>query len=191
MTTTPSSRGATCLVVAGTLLFALGLAAPAPAWAGQPGAARKCITLANRDGREIAVNRCNSCRVVRLQRKRPGSGFPITRTYTVPEHSRATLSFRGPGRTRIMGETACGRAAAAETDKEASDGRHCLSFQRTKAGAMVLRNSCRACRTAVIERYKRGGGRKRKIMSVAPGAYVPLAADGAAGARIVTEGACR
>jgi hypothetical protein len=156
---------------------------------------QKCVRLGTQAGREILVNTCPACRIVRLERKRPGGAFPAARTYTVPERSRVTLSFRGPGRTRILTDEPC-RGASPEDAGEASpgDGRQakCIHLRRTEGGQVVLSNGCRACRAVVVERAGPGGARKTQTFAVAGGSSVPLARPGApVQARIVAEKPCR
>ncbi len=157
--------------------------------------AQKCVRLATQAGREILVNACPACRIVHLERKRPGGAFPAQRTYTVPERSRVTLSFRGPGRTRILSDEPC-RGASPEDAGEAPPGTErqakCIHLRHTKGGPVVLFNGCRACRAVVVERAGPGGARKTQTFAVAGGSSVPLARPGApVQARIVAEKPCR
>ena len=157
--------------------------------------AQKCVRLGTQAGREILVNRCPACRIVRLERKRPGGGFPAQRTYTVPETSRVTLSFRGPGRTRILTDGPCRGASPEDAGEELpGDGRQakCIHLRRKKGGPVVLFNGCRACRAVVVERAAPGGTRKTQTFAVAGRSSVPLARPGApVQARIITEKPCR
>ncbi len=157
--------------------------------------AQKCVRLATQAGREILVNPCPACRIVHLERKRPGGAFPAQRTYTVPERSRVTLSFRGPGRTRILSDGPCRGASPADAGEEPPGKRgeaKCTQIRRAKGGPVVLFNRCRACRAVVVERASRGGARKSQTFAVAGGSSVPLARPGApVQARIVAEKPCR
>ncbi len=157
--------------------------------------AQKCVRLGTQAGREILVNACPACRIVHLERKRPGGAFPAQRTYTVPERSRVTLSFRGPGRTRILSDGPCRGAAPEDAGEEsAGDERQaeCIHLRRTKGGPVVLFNGCRACRAVVVERTGPGGALKTQTFAVAGGSSVPLARPGApVQARIVAEKPCR
>ena len=157
--------------------------------------AQKCVRLGTQSGREILVNACPACRIVHLERKRPGGAFPAQRTYTVPERSRVTLSFRGPGRTRILSDEPCRGASPEDAGEEIpGDGRQakCIHLRRTKGGPVVLFNGCRACRAVVVERAGPGGARKTQTFAVAGGSSVPLARPGApVQARIVAEKPCR
>ena len=157
--------------------------------------AQKCVRLGTQAGRETLVNACPACRIVHLERKRPGGAFPAQRTYTVPESSRVTLSFRGPGRTRILSDEPC-PGASPEDAGEAPPGTErqakCIHLRRTKGGPVVLFNGCRACRAVVVERAGPGGARKTLTFAVAGQSSVPLARPGApVQARIVAEKPCR
>ncbi len=156
---------------------------------------QRCVRLATQAGREILVNACQACRIVHLERKRPGGGFPAQRTYTVPESSRVTLSFRGPGRTRILSEGPCRAAAPGETGEQTPGETReakCIHFRQSMGGPVVLFNSCQACRAVVVERAGPAGARNRQTFAVAGGSSVPLARPGApVQARIVTEKPCR
>jgi hypothetical protein len=103
------------------LLFAIFSAVasgrPAPVYAA--GAEPSCVMLLPGAGGEILVNRCQSCREVTLQRLREGGGIPSVRLLMLPGEAAAPTPFRGPGRTRIMGERTCppppGRGVAEAT----------------------------------------------------------------------------
>jgi hypothetical protein len=58
-------------------------------------------------GGEMLINRCRSCREVMLQRLRDGEGIPNVRSLMLPGDTAVPAPFRGPGRTRILGERAC------------------------------------------------------------------------------------
>ncbi len=153
--------------------------------------ALKCVRLQRDGGSEILANACGSCRLVRLQRKRPGSGFPSIRTLTVPERSRVPLSFRGPGRTRIMSDEPCKGQDAESLDQGSSSEKRCVQPRKTADGGYRLFNTCAACRTVVVERIDRAGRRKRQILTIGGKSAVPLHADGAAQGRIVSEKSCQ
>ena len=74
----------------------------APASATDPG----CVLLLPDNG-GILVNRCDSCREVTLERVRVGEGIPNIRAMMLPGEAITPMPFRGPGRTRILGERAC------------------------------------------------------------------------------------
>jgi hypothetical protein len=56
---------------------------------------------------EVLINRCSACREVTLQRVREGEGIPNVRSLMLPGEAAVATPFRGPGRTRIIGERTC------------------------------------------------------------------------------------
>ena len=147
---------------------------------------KKCVTLMRQAGRDVLVNRCASCRVVSVQKNRPGEGFPVTRTLTLAKRSKTPLSFRGPGNARILSDAACG-----DSTPEKLQGGKCVRFHRFPDGSPALFNQCPACRIAVVEREAVNGHRTRTSYSVTNRAYVPLLTHGAKAARIVSDKACK
>lgn len=88
------------------VLFALGLlgaAGPAGAAPAEP----LCVLLFSDEGGETLINRCQACREVTLQRFREGEGIPNVRSLMLPGAVAVQGPFRGPGRTRILGERTC------------------------------------------------------------------------------------
>jgi len=185
---------AAILVAAATLPVAQ--AAPRPAAPGRlaatplfHGTAEQCLRILRRTGQESVVNTCASCRQVKVQRDRPGGGFPSYRTYRVPERSHVTLSFRGPGHTRIVADEPC--PGAEDTKPAASGEKRCVIPQRLGDGSFRLFNGCEACRAVLVERIDRDGSRHHQLLSIAPKSTVPLDAQGAAQARLVAEKSCQ
>ena len=82
---------------------AAGAPAPSPAQAGEP----LCVFLLPDSGGEVLLNRCTGCREVTLQRVREGQGIPNVRSLMLPGEAAVATPFRGPGRTRIIGERTC------------------------------------------------------------------------------------
>ena len=148
--------------------------------------AAKCVRLGKSSGRETLTNRCGDCRTVKLQRRRPGADFPAVRTVTVPKLSRIELSFRGPGRTRIVSDQSC-RGEKAQLPGD--DGQRCTQIKVTKNGTLALINQCAICRIAVVEIAVQGGGRKMQTMAVDARSAAPI--GGAGQARVLTEKSCR
>ncbi len=148
--------------------------------------AAKCVRLGKSGGRETLTNRCGECRTVKLQRRRPGGNFPAVRTATVPGLSRIELSFRGPGRTRIVSDQSC---RAAQDPAPGNDGQRCTRLKVMKNGTLALVNQCAICRMAVVERAQPGGGRKMRTVAVDAHAAVPIGGEGQA--RVLTEKSCR
>lgn len=88
------------------ILVVLVLALPHAAHASSP-PEPICVFLLPERGGEAVVNRCNACREVMLERERFGVGAPTVRALMLPGEAMTSLPFRGPGRTRILGERAC------------------------------------------------------------------------------------
>jgi hypothetical protein len=65
-----------------------------------------CVLLLP-DGGGVLINRCDTCREVTLERMRVGEGIPNIREMMLPGDAITPMPFRGPGRTRILGERAC------------------------------------------------------------------------------------
>jgi hypothetical protein len=63
-----------------------------------------CVLLLPDD---VLINRCSACREVTLQRVREGEGIPNVRSLMLPGEAAVATPFRGPGRTRIIGERTC------------------------------------------------------------------------------------
>jgi hypothetical protein len=84
-------------------LAALGLPGTAPT----ASAADVTCVLLLPDGGGVLVNRCDTCREVTLERMRVGEGIPNIREMMLPGEAMTPMPFRGPGRTRILGERAC------------------------------------------------------------------------------------
>ena len=66
-----------------------------------------CVLLFSDEGGETLINRCQVCREVTLQRLREGEGIPNVRSLMLPGAVAVQGPFRGPGRTRILGERTC------------------------------------------------------------------------------------
>ncbi len=156
-------------------------------------AALKCSRIVKQSGREHLLNRCGTCRIVSIQRKRPGAEAPISRTVTIPAKSNVTLSFRGPGQSRITSDVPCKPepgAQSAAPDGGQSDGVKCIQLQRT-ANGLALTNTCGRCRTAVVERLDGKGGKRMQNIAIDTRKSIALPAKGAAYARILTEKNCK
>ncbi|HYN39852.1 MAG TPA: hypothetical protein VES39_11435 [Rhodospirillales bacterium] len=78
--------------------------AAAPAAGDDP----SCVMLLPEAG-GMLVNRCGGCREVTLERLRAGESIPNIRAMMLPGAAATPSPFRGPGRTRIVGERACPR----------------------------------------------------------------------------------
>ncbi len=153
---------------------------------------RRCVNLARDGGRQVLVNSCGACLVVKLQRSRPGGAFPTSRTYPIPPRSRVPLSFRGPGRTRLLSETPCrGAPEDAANAGEEQRAPECIRLLDLAGAGPSLFNTCRSCRTVVVERLGDGLKQPRQTYSITGKSHVPLPTAGASGARIVSDRPCR
>ena len=173
-------------VEAGTQVSASVDLPPAPIWIAAA-SKQRCVIARQRGGRSTLVNSCRECRSVSLQHKRPGSGFPVARTYSVPPRSEIQLSFRGTGATRILTDTPCRDKS---TPSGANNQRDCAHLLKRKSGNVVLVNACKQCRAVSIERVASSGQRERRVFALTSRSHMTLAREGAAQIRIVADRAC-
>ncbi len=168
-------------------------------WSSDPASAGlKCSRLIKSVGGEKLVNTCGTCRIVNIQRKRPGQPAPINRTLTLAPKTTTDLSFRGPGHSRILSDTGCraGASNGANTGAAQSpqgDGKRCIVMQRTQnAGVtgLALANTCSECRKAVVDRIDAKGGRRSQNIVIGGKSIIPLPALGAVQAGIQHEKPC-
>ena len=104
-----STRPLLRLVVLAAFGVGGGLAAHAIAHAAilpASGADPTCVMMLPDSG-GMLVNQCGSCREVTLERVRPAESIPSIRAMMLPGEATTPIPFRGPGRTRIIGERAC------------------------------------------------------------------------------------
>ena len=149
----------------------------------------QCVMLGRQSGRELLVNTCKTCGIVKVTRKRPGSNPAIHREYPVPAKSKTELSFRGPGQTRLVSDAPCfDEEKAAEED---SGAKKCTQLQRRIDGGLVVINTCNGCRQVVTERLGPGGFKDKQTLTIAGLAYVPVKSKGASTAKILSEKKCR
>lgn len=153
-------------------------------------AAKRCVTLIQKAGGQVLVNGCNSCRTVKIERKRPSSPAPVYRTYTLPKKSSNDLPLRGRGRTRIVSDQACERPGSSDTSKAERSG-HCIVMTRKRSGQTVMLNQCDTCQSAVLERTRPDGSHTREVITVLGKSFIPVDPKGALQARIVVQKACR
>ncbi len=148
----------------------------------------QCVTLAGGNGNKRIINRCPVCRVVKVERMRPGAAAPVYRKFTLPKNSRISLSFYGPGRSRVISDLPC--AGAGKRNKLAMNkAGTCVRFSR-KGDNLVLVNSCQVCRSVMLERTNKDSSRKNQSFAIAARTIVPVAADGAVSAKIINEMSC-
>ena len=156
----------------------------------QSAGANQCVGINHQRGQEVLVNTCGSCRVVDIERRRPGMDKPTNHTYTLPTGVPLPLSFRGPGSTRVSSEKPCDNMAAPQGNANADDGKQCVTFQQNPKAGTVMLNGCNACRLVVVERTDSAGGEKHNRYSLVGNSYLPIRAERSTGARIVSDGPC-
>jgi hypothetical protein len=97
----------TFLPLAVVAAIAVGGGSSTPAHAAPAGGDDPSCVLLLPEGGGTLVNRCGGCREVMLERLRPGESIPNIRALMLPGERMTPSPFRGPGRTRIVGERAC------------------------------------------------------------------------------------
>ncbi len=160
--------------------------------------ASKCTRVLRDASGEMLQNGCGGCRLVSVQRTRPGADKPTAQTLTVPEGTRQPLPFLGPGRTRITAERPCPGAAPEPEPLRAGDAaaalqsadRKCVRFLKTRTGDAALVNPCPVCRTVKVEFVDTAGNRNHRAFAIAPRAPITVPSEGLAKARILTDTPC-
>lgn len=152
----------------------------------------KCARVIRDASGDMVENRCLSCRLVSVQRTRPGAGKPTSQNITVPKTSRQPLPFRGPGRTRITAERNCPGTAPEpiRADAVSATGKKCVRFLMNRDGRAALINPCKACRAVKVEFVDIAGNRTHRAFAVAPRSPLKFPAKGLAKARILTDAPC-
>ena len=162
-------------------------------------ASSKCSRLLKTAGGEQLINSCDSCRIVKIQRKRPSADAPINRTFTVPPKTTTVLSFRGPGHSRVLSDTSCqttlknNKKSKAMASPKKIDKR-CVMIQRTtRAGitGLALANTCDECRVAVVDRIDKVGSRRSQNVAIQGKSTLPLFSKGAIRAGVMSEKSCK
>ena len=151
-----------------------------------------CARVVRHASGDMVENKCVSCRLVSVQRTRPGANKPTSRTVTVPKRARQPLPFLGPGRTRITADRACPGAAPEplRADKVSSPDQKCVRLLKTRAGGAALVNPCQVCRTVKVEFIDTAGNRTHRAFAIAPRSPMGFPATGLAKARILTDAPC-
>ena len=91
-------------LAAALLAAAVLMPAPAPAQTG----GKACVTLKKKiNGREVLINTCKACQVVKVERLRGGGALATFRTFIVQGKNIVDIPFKGPGRTRVVGAKPC------------------------------------------------------------------------------------
>jgi len=124
----------------------------------------RCVKILKKKGRDILLNKCNSCRSVSLTRRRSGIPTPVIRRYTIPAKAQFPIPFRGPGQTRLSNDTAC-KSSHPKKPSTSNQGLNsfpkpqvkCSILKRISSGVIFLVNSCKTCKIAVVQRFHANG----------------------------------
>jgi len=154
------------------------------------GGLRKCVRVIRHVGADMLQNGCAGCRLVSVQRTRPGAEKPTAQTLTVPKKAQQPLPFRGPGQTRITAERPCPGTASELRQATADAGRRCVRFIKNPKGGAALINPCKACRAVKVEFVDTAGNRTHRAFAIAARSPVSFQATGLAKARILTDAPC-
>lgn len=149
----------------------------------------QCLRLIDAPGGRLLLNACGACRVAKVQLRRPGAEAPVSRTYPVPAHARIEISIRGPNQVRLDSDQPC-EGPGADAEDRRDEAPRCVQVQRPTQGVPVLVNGCELCRAVVVERVDAGGRRRQQTVALSGRSFAPLAPDGAAYARLVSERGC-
>jgi hypothetical protein len=148
----------------------------------------RCIsTKRNRAGRDVLVNRCNQCRIIKIQRKTRGSSFPQSRSYRVGARKEVQLSFKGRGQTRLLSEQPCESEQEAALDHAYKD---CAKIAKRNDGTPALINACPICRGVVVQRIAANGSSQRQVYTMTGESIIRIPLRGAAVLRVVSELSC-
>ncbi len=168
--------------------MALLVLALVPLLPGTASAAGRCAVLVREGTLETLVNRCGTCREVRVQRDRPGNGFPTHRTVMLREGGQAPLPFRGTGSTRILSDDPCEKGIR---DAGPLTAPACIRILPASRTGPLLINECEDCRSASIETRERDGRRLTRSYSLAGKASIPFQNPNALDARILSQSPCK
>jgi len=153
-------------------------------------AADRCVRLVRVPGGETLVNGCDQCKMINVQRRRPGVAVPSVRKITLPQQSSQPLPFRCPGQTRVIGVGTCQDEAPFRTGTKMTEPAKCVRFEQTATGDAMLVNSCQVCRVVGVERMDTRGKATPARYAVPARTMMPFKARGAATARIVSDDVC-
>ena len=155
-------------------------------------AAAKCIRLVQDRGGKYLINTCAKCRTASLSHQRPGLGPPITRTFPLPAKGKASLPFKGPGKTRVISESACRDAPNQNGEKSAgaTTQEHCVQLAQRRDGELSFYNGCSVCRMVLAERTARDGAKSVETYGISARSSLPIPGKGASGIRIVSDQPC-
>ncbi len=149
-----------------------------------------CVRVVRDASGDMLENGCAGCRLVSVQRARPGAAAPTSQTLTVPERTRHPLPFLGPGHTRITAERPCPGAAPEPLQASDASARKCVRLLKTRTGNAALINPCKACRAVKVEFVDNAGNRTHRAFAIAARSPMSFPAIGLAKARILADAPC-
>lgn len=155
--------------------------------------ADSCVRLVKQAGSEILVNTCDACRTAKVERDRPGTatGVPSMREYLIPGKGHQPLSFRGPGRTRVVASLPCpGKTMSGAPADMGPDGKSCVQIGDQPGIGRLLVNACSECRVATVQRIARDGSRKSVRTVLDARSFLPVNTSGATSTSVVQDAPC-
>ena len=155
--------------------------------------AQRCIRLGRLAGRDVLVNLCGSCQIVKVHRRRPGGSMPSSRDLPIPAGAQVPLSFRGPGQTRVISNAPCRPPATSPSEKKdaSPESRQCVRFHRTKNGQSVLVNNCETCRIVTLQQQNQQGSGASRTYTIAAKKYMPYDIKEYGPSKIIRDKLCR
>ena len=152
-----------------------------------------CIRLDKAGGSETLVNVCLACRTVKVERFRSGSktGVPTAREYLIPGGGKQPLSFRGPGRTKIVQSQNCpGRDMSGAPEGVKSDGKACVQIGDQPGVGRLLVNSCQECRMVKLRNVAADGLEQTISAALAGRSFLPVQDAGTRSTKIISDAPC-
>ncbi len=156
-------------------------------------AAERCVKLSRVSGYETLVNTCGSCRNIRVNRDRSGVALPTARSFQMTAFKKQDLFFKGPGRTRIISDEACGleNGVNQSAKRKAEDQlKSCIVPVQTQRG-IVMANGCTSCRKIIVKRQFAEGGNTLTPYTFQAKGVLALESDGAINAQIIDDKPCK
>ena len=155
-----------------------------------------CTRILQQNSSEYILNTCDTCRKVRIQRKRRGIAMPVMRTYNVQPFLKFPTPFKGVGRSRITSETPCGGTKGASVNLLDPQTKHkqqnnCINLQAAGSNGVVLENKCSSCLGVAIQRIGITGKHMRQqVYKMKPLSRISVPSRGAAQVRYLAAVPC-
>jgi hypothetical protein len=150
----------------------------------------QCVRVAKVAGRETLLNHGKECRRITLNRRRPGGAPAVDRTFHLIGKSHQTLSFQGPGVTRLTSDVPCADVADIDFLGRTKKNKKCVALKDVRRRGPTLLNACMKCRLITLERIYPDSGNTKKPYTIGGKAYVRVPLHGARKARITSDKAC-